>query len=661
MHKLIFITIYVAFFCFLLLCANKGFAQYNENNKRIWAVEFEGNIQFEDPIIERYISNQRPSFWKRLRGANETGMLIDEYEIRKDVIRIERFYQRRGYPNVEVRFELRERSSRGRKKLVFLIQEHKPLRINTLQIITSASKADKEHINSDGKYLRTINRLPFREGKRYQVIEKPEVVSLVAEALNNLGYIYATVTVEETIDTVHNLADIKIVSTPGPKTIISSFNIEGEETLDKQLIFRETGLKLGQIYSAEKIREAQKEVYKHHLFRLALVSVPDQPKDSTLDLTLTVKEWPLRSFRVRVGFSGFDRLDAPLALDNFWKLFRAQSTWIYRNVGGKGNQFSSTIKLSFFESFLSSEFLFPYVFNTKSSFKINPFIENRIEPAYSITTGGLINSLGYEYNRNLTGILAYEYVINNEYDIASEQNQDITQVLPDSVLSYNISSFSVNLYYAKGLSRGKRGWIIQPYIQLSGILEESDFSYQKLAFNIRKFTELYPKLVLATRVQAGTIYFAKQDSLPADIEFYAGGTSSVRAYKRNSLGPKKAFVVKGEIPGIPDRVNFVPIGGKAFITFNFELRQQLDKMLKGFGIAAFLDGGQVWTSIRSIDDRKIQYSTGVGIRYETPIGPVRIDFGYKLNPTDYDLELFPGINEKPAKRWRLHINVGQAF
>lgn len=661
MHTLIFNITYIAFFCFLLLSADEGFAQENEDIKLIWDVEFEGNIQYEDPIIERYIANQRPSFWKRLRGENEKGMVLDEFEIRKDVIRIERFYQRRGYPKVEVKYELKEGSTREQQKLVFLIKENKPLRINTLEIITNASIRDKEYIQSDAKYLRTINRLPFRRGKRYQVIEKAEVVSLVTEALNNLGYIYATVTVEETIDTIDNLVDVQIVSIPGPKTIISSFNIEGEETLDKQLIFRETGLKLGEVYSSEKLREAQREVYKHHLFRLALVSIPDQPKDSTLDLTLKVKELPLRSFRVRVGSGDFDRLDGPLEFNNFWKLFRGQSTWIYRNIGGKGSQFSSTIKLSYFETFFSSEYLFPYVFNTKSSFRINPFIENRIEPAYSITTGGLINSFGYEYNRNLTGTLAYEFAINNEYDIANEQNQDITQVLPDSVLSYNISSFSLNVYYANGLSRGKRGWIIQPYIQLSGIFGESDFSFQKFAFDIRKFTELSPKLVLATRIQAGTIYFAKQDSLPADIEFYAGGTSSVRAYKRNTLGPKRAFVIKGEKPGVPDQVNFVPIGGKAFLTFNFELRQQLDNMLKGFGIAAFLDGGQVWKSIRTIDDRELQYSTGVGIRYETPIGPVRIDFGYKLNPTDYDLELFPGINEKPAKRWRLHISVGQAF
>ena len=91
MHTLIFNITYIALFCFLLLSADEGFAQENEDIKLIWDVEFEGNIQYEDPIIERYIANQRPSFWKRLRGENEKGMVIDEFEIRKDVIRIERF------------------------------------------------------------------------------------------------------------------------------------------------------------------------------------------------------------------------------------------------------------------------------------------------------------------------------------------------------------------------------------------------------------------------------------------------------------------------------------------------------------------------------------------------------------------------------------------
>jgi outer membrane protein insertion porin family len=636
-------------------------AQNNELVERIWNVEIEGNERYEDLIIKRYIANQRPSFWQRIAGSESAGMVIDEFEIRKDAIRIERFYQRRGYPNVEVTYELRDGSSVERKVLAFLVTENEPYIINHVEIGLNTDQANQEYISSSREYSRIIQRLPFRTGRRFQAIEEAEVVGLLDRALNNIGYIYATVSVEVSIDSVLNTVDVFIESTPGPRTRISAFNIEGAETLDDRFIFRETGLEIGELYSEEKLREAQREVFKHHLFRLALISIPDQPQDSTLELDLSVKELPLRSFRIRGGAGDFDRLEGPLAIDNFWKLFRAQSTWIYRNLGGKGTQFSTTLKLSFFETFLSTEFLFPYVFNTKSSFTVNPFIENRIEPAYSITTGGVINSLGYEYNRNLTGTFSYEFALNNEYDIANERNQDITQILPDSVLNYNISSFSFNLYYANGLSRGRRGWIVQPYIEFSGIFGESDFTFQKFAFDVRKFTELSPKLVLATRVQAGSIYFAKQDSLPADIEFYAGGTSSVRAFRRNDLGPKRAFIIESDQPGVPDQVNFVPVGGKALLTFNVELRQRLDQVLKGFGVAAFLDGGQVWSSIRRLDERELQYSTGAGLRYQTPIGPIRVDFGYKLNPTDFDLELLPGINDKAARRWRLHFSIGQAF
>lgn len=661
MQKPITTAFYFTFLCLVVLSAESVMAQEFEGVGRIWNVEIEGNERYEDLVIERYIANQRPTFWRRIGGSEEAGMVIDDFEIRKDVIRIERFYQRRGYPNVEVTYELRDGSSIDRKVLVFLVTENDPIVINEVELTLITDQVNRQYISNSREYSRLIQRLPFRTGRRYQAIEEAEVVGLLNRVLNNLGYIYATVSVEISVDSIRNVVDINIESVPGPRTRISSFEIEGAETLDERFIFRETGIEIGELYSEEKLREAQREVFKHHLFRLALINIPEQPQDSTLDLQLSVKELPLRSFRIRGGVGEFDRLDGPLAFDNFWKLFRTQSTWIYRNLGGKGTQFSTTLKLSFFESYLSTEFLFPYVFNTKSSFTVNPFIENRVEPAYSITTGGIINSLGYEYNRNLTGTIAYEFAINNEYDIANERNQEITEILPDSVLNYNISSFSFNLYYANGLSRGRRGWIIQPYVEFSGIFGESDFTFQKLAFDVRKYTELTRKTVLATRVQAGSIYFAKQDSLPADIEFYAGGTSSVRAYRRNDLGPKRAIIIEGENPGEQDRVNFVPIGGKAFLTFNVELRQRMDRVLKGFGIAAFLDGGQVWSSIKRLDERELQYSTGAGIRYQTPIGPIRVDFGYKLNPTDFDLELLPGVNDKAARRWRLHFSIGQAF
>lgn len=166
---------------------------------------------------------------------------------------------------------------------------------------------------------------------------------------------------------------------------------------------------------------------------------------------------------------------------------------------------------------------------------------------------------------------------------------------------------------------------------------------------------------MATRVQAGAIYYSKQDSLPADIEFYAGGTNSVRGFSRRDLGPKRAIVSEPEPGSRQQTVNFVPIGGKAMFTFNVELRQQLDRLLKGFGVATFLDGGQVWSGLKSLSRREIQYSTGGGIRYQTPIGPLRIDLAYVLNPTDADLDVLTGIQDVAGRRWRIHFSIGQAF
>lgn len=636
------------------------FAQ-EEDPARIWNVEIEGNKQFEDLVIKRYIANERPPLLKRIFARRSAGMDVDMFEIRRDVIRIERFYQRRGYPFVEVRFELTDDGSPKRKELTFVINEGAPLIISAVEIELNANDQTKSFITDHPEYQRTVQRVPFRKGRRFQQIEESEVVGTFTRTLKNIGYVYANTSVAIKVDSVANEAKITIESTPGPRTRITTVTVEGNESLSDDIIIRETGLRIGSTYTETKIRDAQREVFKHHLFRLALMSVPDQPKDTTLELNLRVKELSLRSWRNRFGVGDFDRLDETLRFGNSWKLVRAQSTWVHRNVAGLGTQFSTNIRASFYEKEISTEYLIPYVFNTKSSLNISPFIENRIEPSYSITTGGLINTLGYEYNRSLTGTFSYEFALNNEYDITEATNVNVSEVLPDSVLNYNISSFSLNAYYARGLSRGKRGLIIQPYLEFSGLFGESTFSFQKAALDVRKYTELNNKLVLATRVQAGAIYYSKQDSLPADIEFYAGGTNSVRGFSRRDLGPKRAIVSEPEPGSRQQTVNFVPIGGKAMFTFNVELRQQLDRLLKGFGVATFLDGGQVWSGLKSLSSREIQYSTGGGIRYQTPIGPLRIDLAYVLNPTDADLDVLTGIQDVAGRRWRIHFSIGQAF
>ena len=174
---------------------------------------------------------------------------------------------------------------------------------------------------------------------------------------------------------------------------------------------------------------------------------------------------------------------------------------------------------------------------------------------------------------------------------------------------------------------------------------------------MRKFTSMGDYVVFAKRVYLSGIYYAENDSLPSDIRTYNGGTNSVRGWNRNELGPKRPTFDEND-----EFLRYVPVGGRATINFNAEFRFDLNDLIKGLGISTFLDGGQVWRNFNDIGTSPIQYGLGGGIRYQSPIGPVRVDVAYKLNPTDEDLRIYQGQNYgNKWSRWGLHFSIGQAF
>lgn len=627
----------------------QAYAQEGEKPARVWSVKIEGNTTFEDIVIKKFISNESPSVWEKLTFFNEKGFYVSEDEIERDRIRIQRFYNRRGFNDAIISYKLENKGKDWKKELIFEVVEGTPIRIDSVNVTIMASEKDKAIIREEESFNSRLRRLPYRQGRRYEPIDKTEVEAEVAAELRKLGYAYASADVQASVDTLSKRADVLVLAYPGPRARFDNIIVEGESTIDERYIVRETGIDKNSFFNDRAMRNAQREVFNHHLYRFALVSIPDQPQDSTLDVLVRVKEFPLRSLQLKLGAGNFDRIEGPVAFNNFYRIFRGQLTWIYRNVRGKGERFTTALSVSGFEQRLGADYLFPYVFNTKSNALFAPFVQHKIEPSYEIVRGGMNSSFIYLYNQNLTGTFSYEFTLNNEVARKSQA------ALPDSVLNYNVSSFSLNAYYTKGLREGRQGWILQPSVEFSGIFNEATFSFQKLALDVRKYTEINDRLVLATRARAGGIYLSKQDSLPNDIRFFTGGTNSVRGFRREEVGPKRPIFDENN-----EFERYIPVGGKAMMNFNVELRQDLNRFLKGFGVAGFLDGGQVWRSISNVGNRPIQYGTGIGLRYKTPIGPVRIDFAYKLNPTDEDLGIFPGV-EQSATRWRFHFSIGQAF
>lgn len=604
---------------------------------QVWSVKFEGNQQFPNVVLNEQIITDHPGFWEKLKFWDRSGYALNETEIKKDVIRLRNYYQRRGYVNVEVSYEIKTGNKEWKKKVIFEIDENVPIRIQNVDYVISSNGGSVSEVRESRAYQEAQREHAYQEGSRYETIRKPEVIGRFTDALKNLGYAYAEVNIQAEVDTASLAADLTIQSNLGPRTYIDSVEIKGAENVTRNYILRESDLQPGEMYSLNKLQKAQQQLFDHHMFRFATISIPEQPEDSTLNLVMQIREREQRSVELLVGFGTEEKL-------------RGQVGWTHRNLWHRGHRFNAMARASFIEQYLSLNYLFPYVHNTKSSVVISPFGQHLLQENFELLRAGLTNSFIYRYSENFTASASYEYTKNQEL------SQQFDASLPDTTLQYDLSSFQLSGYYSQGFGRRQEGWVLQPYAEVSGLFGLASFQFQKLTVDVRRYIRLGNSTRLATRLQSGALINAPSDSLPKNIRFYLGGTNSVRGWYRQQLGPKRA---RTDSTGF---LEYVPVGGRAMFGFNIEIRQELNFLIEGLGMAVFLDGGQIWETVRQLDSRPVQYGVGGGLRYESPIGPVRVDIGYKINPTAEDLDRYRNRDFSSAwDRIGIHFSIGQAF
>lgn len=634
--KYVFLAVLMIFLC-IESAAAQDMSDDSERVPQVWNVSFEGNITYSGMVLKNQIATEAPGFGEKLKFWDKTGFELNEKDIKRDVIRIRNYYQRRGFINVEVGYRIETTNKEWKKEVFFTIKENNPIRIHDVEYKIKGDDKNVRQVWDSRAFSRAQNQHSYQRGNRYEMIKEPEVVGKFSDVIKNLGYAYVDVNIDAAIDTSALSADLSIEAELGPRTYIDSIKVEGIETVDKDYVLREASLERGKKYSLNKLQKAQKELFNHHLFRFATISIPDQPQDSTLNLLMRIREKEQRSVELLAGFGTEDKL-------------RGQASWTHRNVAHRGHRFSVTARGSFIEQYVNMSYQFPYVFNTKSSFIISPFGQHLLESNYELLRAGITNSFIYQYSQNLTASASYEFTKNQELS----RQRDIS--LPDTTLEYDLSSLQLTGYYSQGYGRQQEGWVIQPYLESSGFFGFATFSFQKLSADIRRFTRLTSSTMLAMRVQGGGLFQTSSDSLPSNIRFYLGGTNSVRGWYRHELGPKRVQV---DSTGFND---YIPLGGRAMFGFNVEIRQELGFLINGLGMAAFLDGGQIWETFARAPRRPLQFGIGGGLRYKSPLGPVRVDIGYKLNPTNQDLDIYQGTNHGSAwNRIGIHFSIGQAF
>jgi len=195
-------------------------------------------------------------------------------------------------------------------------------------------------------------------------------------------------------------------------------------------------------------------------------------------------------------------------------------------------------------------------------------------------------------------------------------------------------------------------------VKLAGGILGGDNDFYTLSSSAQWYWPVFSGEVFAVRVRAGYAdYFGGSSEVPIEDRFFAGGGNSVRGYDNNSLGPT---TVLNQETG-----DFAPAGGQVLLITNAELRFPIP-LLSRINItgAAFFDGGNVWENARAIhmtdfelvksksdvDVTDYRYGTGIGIRYNTPVGAIRLDYGIPLK-----------VDETTSDKGQFHLSLGQIF
>ncbi|MDO8282757.1 MAG: outer membrane protein assembly factor BamA [Thermodesulfovibrionia bacterium] len=598
-------------YCYVQVAA--GVENFKELTK-ITFIVFEGKkvtigrVDFEGMSIDRKVV-------KKMIPLKEND-LYNEDLLANSSDSIEGFYNALGYINMKIVNVRKDfENDGGVINLTFEIDEGIQVMINGLDI----------NGNIDIPVSDIRNVINLRKNTPLNLVDIRDARYSILSLYKRLGYVDASVDIATDIN--EGEADIHFSITENRPSVLGKVIIRGNRKTREKIIRREFTLAEGGPYNYDEILKIKQSIYKMGLFNEVSIDELTSEKLSyktVKDVLVSLKEDQAGSVEVALGYGDYEQ-------------FRGSLDVSYINLGGYNRQIGFRGEASSVEQKYGIEYIEPWLFNKRDlNFRASLSKEGRKNvnldtrdilfeiDKLSIVAGinkefadGIKANLSYEYSLNETSNLEPGVILNREDAGTLAIGSILASVFYDTRNNpFDPSSGSINGVVIKFASKA--------------FLSEVEFI--KGTFQSSWYFELRKGLVFATSVKGGASYsYDKDDELPLVERFFLGGRTTVRGYSHDTLGPK----------GIED----VPTGGNIYALINEELRIAVGK---GFGFVVFLDGGNVWQTAGDVDS-KLKFTAGVGLRYITPVGPVRIDYGHKL---DRDAGESPG---------ELHFSFGHAF
>jgi outer membrane protein insertion porin family len=567
-------------------------------------ITFTGNRALEPWELKNVMETKEAGWFWFITGSG----VYQRETLRNDLRRLEALYQTRGFLRVQVGEPTVhvDREARG-IFITIAITEQVQFRVGRLRV-------QGDDLFSADELKRTMR---LREGEIFDRQQLSNDVLRMADLYSERGYAFADVAPHTEIDQASHLVHLDIRIDRGPQVRVGRIFIVGHEVTRDKVIRRELRLDEGDLFDSSKLRRSRQRLQNLGFFEEVKLDTKRRPEADLVDLEVRVKEQSTGAITAGAGYSSTQS-------------FIGTASIRQNNLFGRGQRVALTAQLSGISTDFTLNFTEPYFLDSTIALGVDAFNRRFDFTSFdSRETGG-----GLRFSRPFGEFIRLG--IGHRY-----QDIDITDVSEDaSTRIKSLAGRSTSSVVTPSFAWDSRDNVFNPTrgfqhfftVDVAGGALGGENKFYKGVGETHAFYPLVGDLVLSLRGRVGYAEGYGGKELPLLERFFTGTqAATIRGYRLRDIGPKD--------------INGDPIGGNSLLLLSGQLRYPLTQ---GLSLVGFIDAGNVYDE-GEFDPLSLRTGVGAGIRFVTPLGPLALDWGFKLG-------------RKPGERSsEIHFNIGVFF
>ena len=607
------------FLLYLLINLNLIVSQ----NKQISVgnVKFIGNNNLSNKALLKQVELKTSSLFRF------SDIDFDRRLLKLDAISIKNLYNSYGFLEATVKdsFKIVDQSA----DIFFIVNEGKQYFLNAIEINGNKALSNKE----------ILSTLGLNKGEYYNPIKINKNLTLLDEKLQNKGKLYAEFDVQQSISDSVNLS---ISISEGKDVYINNTWITGNNRVDTLIIRKEIDYRKGDLFKKSLIEKTKKNIYELNILSsLSIITHSLSNTDSLINLEIRIREYENRGVQnFDIGSYDIEYVPGISSMIGFG----GSVNWTERMIFNTKNKFDAkgAVVMPTEEGFVYPRFSFDVKISNQRplSFRLPIQLELFYQQFknYGDEQGPYVKRLGLQYSNVFRWNQNRSFFdVGLRFELFDESSSLFQNEIEQRKIKLNLTIDKRNnpLYPNSGV-------FFQFKLDGYGGVLGGERSFSKFETDLRVYSNILNTVNVAGRLNLGEIFnwdedYDQYESILFE-KFYLGGSNTLRAYKPLKFEQDTISTGVGS-----DDTLILPFGNTAKLLTNLEIRFPLSEK---FGLVVFYDGGLISQDLSIVTLDNIFWNRGIGLTYNSPFGPLRIDYGESINDKNLN---------------QLHFGLGYSF